>query len=72
MAFKSAKKVTLLNPAESSSIKARIYDLSEFAVKQALYGMVQILTYKGNISRDFFEQCVDDAAKFMQVKKGSL
>lgn len=60
-----------MNAGEASVLKARIYDLSDVAAKQALYGLVQVLSCRANISRAFFESCVDDAAKYTRIKKVS-
>lgn len=69
MAVTVKPSVVPLNPGEAKALKARIYDLSEVAAKQALYGLVQVLSCKPNIRRSFFEVCVDDAAKYTRVKK---
>jgi hypothetical protein len=39
-------------------------------VKQALYGIIQILSFKVNVSRSMFEEVIDDAVKYNQIKKG--
>jgi hypothetical protein len=71
MGSKVLKTEVVLNAGEASALKARIYDLSESGAKQAMYGMVRVLAMRGSIRRDFFEECVDDAAKFTQLKKGA-
>jgi hypothetical protein len=57
-----------LNPGEAKVLKARVYDLSELASKQALYGIIQILSFKVNVSRSMFEEVIDDAVKYSEVK----
>jgi hypothetical protein len=59
-----------LNPGEAHTLKARAYDLSELAAKQALYGIIQVLSVKSNVSRRIFEEVIDDAEKYNNVKKG--
>lgn len=57
-----------LNPGEAKALKARVYDLSELAAKQALYGFIQILSFKVNVSRSMFEEVIEDAVKYSEVK----
>ena len=59
-----------LNPGEARALKARVYDLSEVAAKQALYGIIQILSFKVNMSRSMFEEVIDDSVKYSEVRKG--
>lgn len=58
-----------LNPEQAKILKATIYDLSEQAAKQALYGIVQMLSIKINLSKNHFEEIIDDARKLTEVKK---
>ena len=58
------------NSGEAKMFKAKVYDLSEFAAKQALYGIIQILSFKVNLSRSMFEEVIDDAVKYSEVRKG--
>jgi hypothetical protein len=58
------------NPGEAKLFKATVYDLSELAAKQALYGIIQVLSFKVNMSRSMFEDVMDDAVKYSKVKKG--
>lgn len=58
-----------MNPGEAKVLKATIYDLSELAAKQALYGIVQILSLKIHLNRYHFEEILDDARKLSEVKK---
>lgn len=62
--------VTKLKPGEAKILKARVYDLSELAAKQALYGIIQVLSLKVNVSRSIFEEVIDDAEKYSVIKKG--
>ena len=57
-----------LNPGEAKVLKAQVYDLSELAAKQALYGIIQILSFKVNMSRSMFEDVIDDAVKYNEEK----
>jgi len=59
-----------LNPGEAHTLKARAYDLSELGAKQALCGIIQILSFKGNISGPQLKEVLDDASKYSQIKKG--
>ena len=58
------------NPGEAKMFKARVYDLSELAAKQALYGIIQIFSFKVNVSRSMFEEVIDDGAKYSKNKEG--
>jgi len=66
---KTARPIPL-NPGEAKVLKAQVYDLSELAAKQALYGIIQVLSFKGNVSRPQLEEVIDDATKYSQLKKG--
>jgi hypothetical protein len=61
--------VVCFNPAEARALKARVYDLSELAVKQALYGIIQILSVRANLPRPIFEEIIDDATKYSNIKE---
>ncbi len=68
---KAARRTAVpLNPGEASLLKAQVFDLSESGSKQALYGIIQILQFKGSVSRVTFEEVVGDAMKYTEVKKG--
>lgn len=58
------------NPGEAKTLKAQVYDLSELAAKQALYKVIQILSFKVNVSRSMFEDVIDDAVKYNDLRKG--
>jgi hypothetical protein len=62
--------VVHFNPGEAKLFKAKVYDLSELGAKQALYGIIQILSFKVNVSRPMFEEVVDDAVKYSQNRIG--
>ena len=62
--------VVCFNPGEARALKAQVYDLSEVAVKQALYGIIQILSVRGNLPRPIFEEIIDDATKYYKAKGG--
>jgi len=63
------KTVHLLNPGEAKTLKAAVYDLSELAAKQALYGIVQVLSFNHKISREEFQEIIDDARKYSDLSK---
>jgi len=58
-----------LNPGEAKTLKAAVYDLSELAAKQALYGIVQVLSFKPRISTDTLKEIIDDARKYSELGK---
>lgn len=58
-----------INPGQAHAIKATIYDLSELAAKQALYGIVQTLSRKGQCRTIDFQEIIDDARKLTEVRK---
>jgi len=60
--------VGYLDTEESHALKARVYDLNELAVKQALYGIIQIFTMKAKLSIPIFEEVLDDAGKYSKAK----
>lgn len=65
----SREKTYPINPGEAKLLKAAIYDLSEGAAKQALYGIVQILGLTPNMRRRVFEEIIADATKLTVAKK---
>jgi hypothetical protein len=62
------KPRTPLNPVEVRDVKAAVYDLSEAAVKQLLYGVIQILSLKSSVIKEQFLEILDDARKYNQIK----
>jgi hypothetical protein len=58
-----------INPAEAHTLKAAIYDLSDLAAKQALYGILKMLSIKAHLNRIHFEEVIDDARKLTEIKK---
>ncbi len=54
---------------EARALKAQVYDFSETAAKQALWGMIQILSLKTTITQAQFREILDDAGKYTQAKK---
>lgn len=58
-----------LNPGEAKVFKAAVYDLSPSARLQALYGIIQQLTLKPTLTRNRFEDIIDDARKFTAAIK---
>lgn len=62
-------KVIPLNPGGAKELKAQVYDLTELAAKQALYGIVQALSFRANITSIMFKEIIDDAVKYSKNKK---
>jgi hypothetical protein len=62
--------VGYLDTEESRTLKARVYDLSELAAKQVLYGIIQIFTMKAKLSIPNFEEVIDDAGRYQKTKEG--
>lgn len=58
-----------LNPGEAKVFKAAVYDLSPSARLQALYGIIQILSLKPTLTRNHFEDIIDDARKLTEARK---
>lgn len=54
---------------EAAIVKAQIYDLSEQACKQALFGMVEILREHPSILLVAFRLLIEDATKLTNHKK---
>ena len=65
------KSVYPLTTEEAKTLKARVYDLSELGAKQILYGIIQALNSEGKILRPFFEEILDDGAKYSDSTKRS-
>ena len=65
----SREKTYPINAGEAKVLKAAIYDLSEGAAKQALYGIIQILELTPNVRRRVFEEIIADATKLSAAKK---
>ena len=63
------EKVFPIYPDEARTLKALVFDLSETGAKQALWGMITILSFKTAISLIQFKEVLDDAAKYTQTKK---
>ena len=63
------EKVFPIYPDEARALKAKVYDFSESAAKQALWGMITILSFKTAISLIQFKEILDDAGKYTQANK---
>lgn len=61
--------LTPLNPVEVKDVKAAVYDLSERAAKQLLYGVIQILSFKSIVIKGEFLDILDDAKKYNQINQ---
>jgi hypothetical protein len=60
-----------LNPGEAKALKTIIKMLNEAGAKQALYGIVQVLSQKVHLPLGIFEEIVNDALKLTEVLKGN-
>lgn len=58
-----------LNPVESKDVKAAVFELSEVAAKQLLYGMIQVLSLSSCIVKEQFLEILDDARKYGAILK---
>jgi len=58
-----------LNPGEAKTLKAAVYDLAGLAAKQALYGIIHIISFKHRISREEFQEIIDDERKYSELEK---
>lgn len=56
-------------PEDAKTLKAQIFDLSEKAAKQALFGMVQILEQHPSILMNVFKMIIEDAGTLTKVVK---
>ena len=63
------RKLFPIYPDEARILKAKVYDFSENAAKQALWEMITILSFKTAISLIQFKEILDDAGKYTQSKK---
>lgn len=62
----------LLPKDESKILKAQIFDLSEQACKQALFGMVEILEQHPSVRLTPFRLMIEDATKYTrELQRGS-
>ena len=57
------------NPGEGMNLRTRIGKLHATAAEQLLLGVVQILSSKSSVSRKVFEEILDDAEKYSDIKK---
>lgn len=63
------EKVFPIYPDEARTLKAMVYDFSEISLRQALWGMINILTLKTSITQAQFKEILEDANKYTQNKK---
>lgn len=54
------------NEGEAKTLKDLIFNLSEKVTKQALWGILTILTFKGTVNRNQVKEILDDAKKYSQ------
>jgi len=54
---------------EARILKAKVFDFSESAAKQALWGIIQIFTLKTSITMAQFKEMLNDASIYSQSKK---
>lgn len=60
-----------LNPGEAKALRVMIEKLNEAGAKQALYGIIQVLSQKVHLPLGIFEAIVNDARKLTEVLKGN-
>jgi hypothetical protein len=60
-------KINKLNPGEAKTLRGKVDDLTEQAAKQALSGVIQVLSLRVNLPRSMFEDILDDAAKYSAI-----
>jgi len=65
------EKVFPIYQDDARVLKALVFDLSETAAKQALWGMIQILSFKTAISLIQFKEILEDSNKYSQIRKQS-
>jgi hypothetical protein len=63
-------KVIPLNPEESHALRTCVYDLSPSARLQALYGIIQVLSFEPKVTRIVFQEIINDAVKYSKNKEG--
>jgi Flp pilus assembly pilin Flp len=56
-----------LNPGEAKVLKVTIERLNQTAAKQALYGIVNVLSTKATLQVKLFEEILDDAWRLAQL-----
>jgi len=57
---------------KSQDLKAIIYDLDERAIRQVLFGIVEILKVKSSVLTDQFKALIDDGARLTEFDKASI
>jgi len=57
---------------KSQDLKAIIYDLDERAIRQVLFGIVEILKLKSSVLTDQFKALIDDGARLTEFDKASI
>jgi hypothetical protein len=72
MGKKVSRDRASLMPAEAHNLKAIVHGLSDLAAKQALYGLIQVLSFKSGVSGLMFSEVLDDARKYTEVKGVSV
>jgi hypothetical protein len=69
MASKKSPEKGSFNLGECWAFKALVFDLSEAAAKQALYGVIQVLGLSGTVSGGKFKQILDDARVYNEIRE---
>lgn len=72
MSKKVFKERASLLPAEAHNLKAIVHGLSELAAKQALYGLINVLSMRSRVTGSVFTDTLDDARKYTEVKGVSV
>ena len=62
------EKVFPIYQDEARALKAQVYDFSEIAAKQAIWGMIQILSLETSITKARFKEVLDDAGRYTQSR----
>jgi hypothetical protein len=69
MASKKSPEKGAFNLGECWAFKALVFDLSESAAKQALYGVVQVLGASPTVSGEKVKQILDDARVYNGIRE---
>ena len=63
------EKVFPIYPDEVRILNAKVFNFSESSAKQALYGMIRVLSLKTSITQAQFKEILDDAGKYSVITK---
>lgn len=65
----NAKRLGPYNFQESKAVKAWVFELGDKAAKQMLLALTSILSLKSLITREQFDDVLDDIKKYNEVAK---